>query len=133
MYFTYFHSLYEKTYFCFLLLRKKEKYCWYMSSCLSELIHLLFGVIYSVDRHKHMHSQIPVEIYVHMFVLRETEIWKQIYCFTYNLMRLVSFKLFPSAFDIPFPAFFQFQNVFRNLFWRILFRSCFSLSSIIWN
>jgi len=31
-----------------------------------------------------------------------------IYCFTYNLIKLVTFKVLPSTLDTPLPTFFQF-------------------------
>ena len=38
-------------------------------------------------------------------VRKETELFL-IYCFTYNLIKLVSFKVLPSTLDTPRPSFF---------------------------
>ena len=40
-------------------------------------------------------------------VQKDTELFFLIYCCTYNLIRLVSFKVLPSTVDTPFPAFFS--------------------------
>ena len=39
-------------------------------------------------------------------VQKDTELFFLIYCCTYNLIRLVSFKVLPSTVDTPLPAFF---------------------------
>ena len=39
-------------------------------------------------------------------VQKDTEHFFLIYCCTYNLIRLVSFKVLPSTVDTPLPAFF---------------------------
>ena len=41
-------------------------------------------------------------------VHKETDIFFQIYCFTYNLIKLVTFKVLPSALDTPLSTFFPF-------------------------
>ena len=38
---------------------------------------------------------------------KDIELFFLIYCCTYNLIRLVSFKVLPSTVDIPLPAFFS--------------------------
>ena len=53
-----------------------------------------------------------------------------IYCCTYNLIRLVSFKVLPSTADTPLPAFFPFWNVSWNMFCGMARRSCSEFSFI---
>ena len=39
-------------------------------------------------------------------IQKDIELFFLIYCYTYNLIRLVSFKVLPSTVDTPLPAFF---------------------------
>jgi hypothetical protein len=50
-------------------------------------------------------------------VQKETELFFLICCFTYNLNRLVSFKLLPSTVDTPLPVFF---TVLERVLERVL-------------
>jgi hypothetical protein len=60
-----------------------------------------------------------------------------IYCFTYNLIQIVSFKLLPSSLDTPHPTFFsQFCNASWNVFCGMAQRyliEFYSMSSTVWN
>jgi len=49
-------------------------------------------------------------------VHKETELFFYIFCFTYNLIKLVSFKVLPSTLDTPLATFFlQFWIVFCGM------------------
>ena len=65
-------------------------------------------------------------------VHKETELLL-IYCFTYNLIKLVSFRVLPSTLDTRF---LQFWNASWNLFCGMAWRSLIefsSISSTVWN
>ena len=50
-------------------------------------------------------------------VHKETELFFLIYCFTYNLIKLVSYKVLPSTLDTPRPTFFP---VLESVLQRVL-------------
>ena len=63
-------------------------------------------------------------------VHKETEPFFLICCFTYDLIKLVSFKVLPSTLDTPLPTFFQFCNASWNMFCGMARRSRIEFSSI---
>ena len=54
----------------------------------------------------------PIQIHPQYVFIRavhkETEFFKKMFCFTYNLIKLVTFKVLPSTLDTPLPTFFPF-------------------------
>ena len=53
-----------------------------------------------------------------------------IYCFTYNLIILVTFKVLPSTLDTPLPTFFPFLERVLNVLYGTAQRSPIEFSSI---
>jgi len=70
-------------------------------------------------------------------VHKETELFLKNYCFTYNLIKLVIFKVLPSPLFIHrSQLFFHSWNAFWNVFCWTARKSCVefsSISSTVWN
>jgi len=70
-------------------------------------------------------------------VQNDTELFFLIYCCTYNLIRLVSFKVLPSTVNTPLPAFFPvLERVLERVLgdgakvlWRIFFYLLYRLKT----
>ena len=69
-------------------------------------------------------------------VHKETELFFLIYCFTYNLIKLVTFKVLPSTLDTLLPFFLFLERVLERVLWdsakfpyRIFFYLLYRLKS----